>query len=379
MVNQEDVDIIVPFYKGANMLMVCLTSMFSITNKKRNIVVVDDSVDPMQTQGCLDLCLRLKVTYIKTPENLGFLGATELGVAMTERPFIMFANSDTEAIEFGSIEALLADMEDEKVAIVGAKLVFPTSRGQLSGLIQHAGVATNLDGVPYHPFEGQPPDLPEANKRKKVNAVTGAIFCVRRAFFVEMGGWDKNLHKGVYEDVDLCRQAVDKGWDVIYEPKAVFCHFESASGDADQGHNLHNHADENLRYLIEKWGNKFRDDERIFGLAPSGQTKLDARISPIWVVRDNPVSDYILRLWRSVDPAEHEKLVTDVLSVVAAFNKEGRSIPVMVPEIQAAERSAEITEKLIEGGFDKSQIDQIMAIFLKIDKYPEPIRRKRRR
>ena len=379
MITQADLDIIIPFYRGHHLIIACVNSLLSISDAKvRNIVVVDDSVDPNEAKGAADVCLKHFLAYYKTPKNLGFIGATEYGVSRTNRPFILFMNSDIRSLEWGSLEEMLSLMEDEQVVIVGAKLLFPPERGSLSGHVQHAGVATNADGIPYHPFRGELPDHLGVNQLRSVNGVTGGCFLVRRSFFEAQGGWDKQLGKGVYEDVDLCRQAIQAGKKVMYQPEAVFYHWESASVDSPTSHNLHNHVDENLKYLINKWGDQFRNDEALFGVEPQPRLLLDERLMPLWPIRDNPIANYILELWTQTAKVGQNNVIASVVSLIDAITKEKRTAPVMVPEIAFAQKEAEVISQLQSKGFTTPQIGQVMSILTQNDDYPAHKRRKRR-
>ena len=61
-----------------------------------------------------------------------------------------------------------------------------------------------------------------------VGAISGAFFLIRKADFDQLGGFDEGyfIH---FEDVDICRRALDAGGAVIYVPGAGALHYGSTS------------------------------------------------------------------------------------------------------------------------------------------------------
>jgi GT2 family glycosyltransferase/glycosyltransferase involved in cell wall biosynthesis len=256
------VDIVIPVYGQAGLVKACVDSLLRTVPGARLFLVDDCSPDPA-TQSLLNSYSRQpQITVARNAQNLGFIGTTRHGAQLGQAPYILFLNSDTEAVEAGWLEKLLPT--DEQIAVVGAKLLYPPDVPDMrAGMIQHAGVARNPDLIPYHPFLGWPAQSPETNLRREVNAVTGACLLVRRKVWNEIGGWDDRFGRGVYEDVDLCWQVRRHGYRVLYQPEVILYHRESASIDADGSHNLHAHSKENVEKLIKKWSG-LRSDEAIF-------------------------------------------------------------------------------------------------------------------
>ncbi|HEY6474868.1 MAG TPA: glycosyltransferase family 2 protein, partial [Acidimicrobiales bacterium] len=59
-------------------------------------------------------------------------------------------------------------------------------------------------------------------------AVTGACLATRCEVFAELGGFDEDLGVDL-NDVDYCLRAAQRGYRVIYEPRAELIHHESPS------------------------------------------------------------------------------------------------------------------------------------------------------
>jgi len=258
------VDIVIPVYGQAPLVQRCVESVLRTVPSGKVILVDDCSPDAGIRALFAGWKANPRLTLVTTPSNLGFLGASRLGASLGQAPFILFLNSDTEALEPGWLERLIP--MDETVAVTGAKLLYPPDApAPLAGSIQHAGIARNRIGVPYHPFLGLPADAAEADRAREVNAVTGACFLVRRAVWQELGGWDAAFGRGVYEDVDFCWRARKRGYRVQYIPAARLYHRESASVAPDGQHTLNQHTEENRRTLLERWPAQASDEAIFFG------------------------------------------------------------------------------------------------------------------
>jgi len=381
MSDQKRVAILIPFYNHFPVFRGAVIRLFETTAvKSEDIFVIDDSVDPAESEACQTLCAELKLMYYKNPENVGFLKSVSLGFEETDHPFVLLYNSDVWAIDWGWLDEMLAEMDNPQVGIVGAKLVFPPEMGQeLAHKIQHAGVATNSEGMPYHIFAGEALDHPSTNKRLEVNAVTGACMLIRRSVWDELGGFDPQLGRGVYEDIDLCWRARKANYLVVYCASAVLYHFQHGSVEVDGTHKLHNFADNNLVLLIKKWGQTFASDEGLFGVTiPKNQGQIPKELSPLWIFRDRPITSYILKSWIQADPQTQQALVGEVQDILRAYAAPNLT-PVMTQEVVQAEAEAVMIEKLTDKRFTPEQITQIMSIYTRNEDYPKKDKKRRRR
>jgi len=258
------VDVVVPIYGQSALVEACVESVLA-TTENAGLILVDDCSPGKEIET---LFVRWKgnqrIKLYRNFTNLGFLDSCITGAALGNAPFVLFLNSDTQALENGWLEKLIPEEED--VAIAGAKLLYPPDApGVSAGRVQHAGVARSEQGFPYHPFLSWAADTPQVNQKRYVNAVTGACFLIRRKVWDELGGWDRRFGRGVYEDVDLCWQARKKGYRVLYQPQAVLYHRSSASENVGGRHLLYNRKNQNLDALLAKWQPIGSDEEIFFG------------------------------------------------------------------------------------------------------------------
>lgn len=143
--------------------------------------------------------------------------------------YICLLNSDTEPTK-GWLTYMLQELKaDPQVAIIGARLLYPTHKKGRGGTIQHAGVVLDGKHRPHHIYKYKPAKHPPANVRRELNAVTAACMLVRREVWNQLKGFDAGFVGGLFEDVDFCWRARKVGWKVIYQPKATVYHFEHGS------------------------------------------------------------------------------------------------------------------------------------------------------
>jgi len=260
--SHPEVDVVIPIYGQADLVKASVESVLK-TVKNARLILVDDHSPDDEVGQLLDIYQGHPwITVIRLEDNQGFIGATKLGAEQGQAPYILFLNSDTRAIEPNWLGKMIP--QDPQIAVVGAKLLFSQNMpGPLAGTIQHAGVARNLQGEPFHPYLGWRADAWEVNRQIEVNAVTGGCFLVRRKVWNELGGWDPMFGKGVYEDVDFCWRVRKAGYKVLYQPTVTLYHHSSASINTNGHHLLYDHKDENLRLLKRKWPD-LKSDEVIF-------------------------------------------------------------------------------------------------------------------
>ena len=269
--SQQAIDIVIPVYGAYDLLKACIVSIRKYTEYPYRLFLIDDNSTRRRGNERLAAFLMLlaqegALVHL-AQRRLGFPGNCNRGVAMTDSEWFLLLNSDVEATP-GWLTALAEVANspcatDEKGAgIVGARLLFPPTRDAThAGRIQHAGVAFNEDGAPYHPFRCYQANAPEVTQRREISAVTGAVMLIRRAVWKEVGGFDTAFRGGQYEDMDFCLAVRAAGYAVVYEPKSVLYHYEHGSGEE----HVYESSERNRALLLKKWPN-VPCDEHLFGL-----------------------------------------------------------------------------------------------------------------
>jgi GT2 family glycosyltransferase len=162
--------------------------------------------------------------YQDRPYNLSWLNNWAVGEA--RGGLLCFLNDDTDVIESDWLSAMVAHVLQDRVAAVGAMLIYPNGR------IQHAGVVLGAGGIAAHTDKGRPRGTRGYHDRalvdQDVSCVTGACMLVRRNIFLYVGGFDEALAVA-FNDVDFCLRLREAGWRIVWTPSAELYHRESVS------------------------------------------------------------------------------------------------------------------------------------------------------
>ena len=242
------VSIVIPAFNRVELTARCLRALAANTRETSYELVI---VDNASTDATPRLCESLggRVTVIRNETNRGFAAACNQGAGVAAADTLVFLNTDTEPFPGWLPPSLRVLEDDESVAMVGMRLLFPDHS------VQHAGVAiVERDETPslvavHMPYR-VPSSDPLAGLTREVSAVTAASVMVRRDAFVAAGGFDEGYWNG-YEDVDLCLTLRSRGWRIVYQSESVLIHHESASGPE-----RFRREDDNVRRLQERWAGK---------------------------------------------------------------------------------------------------------------------------
>ena len=181
---------------------------------------------------------RLRV--LRNDANLGFGPACNRGAAIARGDVLLFLNPDCElrADSVGGMRAVLD--HDARIGLLGVCVCTPggaPARGNrrrdptlrralasMSGLARFEPRWPALAGV-------EMPDRETAAELESVEAVSGACFCMPRAAFERVGGFDEAYFLHV-EDLDLCRRVRDAGWLVAIAHSIRVTHAQGSSSHA---------------------------------------------------------------------------------------------------------------------------------------------------
>lgn len=179
-------------------------------------------------------------------QPFNFSRMCNLGAVQSRGEYLLFLNDDTEVIEPEWLEAMLEQAQRPQVAVVGARLLYPDGRPQHEGIVMSiaGGSCANVDTRGYY-WLGQ--------LIRNVSAVTGACMMMRRQVFEELEGFDESLAV-VYNDVDICLRARERGYLNVYTPYALLYHYEGGT----RGKSL---PWDEVLYFRRRWGEpgQYRD------------------------------------------------------------------------------------------------------------------------
>lgn len=241
------VSLVVPLHNSSLYTRIFLVTLREILPGEPRVEVV--LVDNGSTDDTPAVLAELAGAHrvVSLAENKDFAGGCNIGAAVSQGELLFFLNNDMVPTR-GFVSAAVEAMDgDERIAIVGSKLLFP------GGRIQHAGIAFDGKAGAHHLHEFLPADHPAANRPQELQAVTGAALLVRRADFDAVGGFD-TAYRNSFEDVDFCLRVRERGRKVVYCPTSVLFHFRSSSDGR------HDWDYENFRRFVGRWHGKVEAD-----------------------------------------------------------------------------------------------------------------------
>ncbi len=253
-VENPDVSIVIPVYNQWEYTAACLASIHDHTNTEKStyeVIIADD--------GSTDETVNLEkyfqgVKIAKTSTNLGFLGNCNNAALFAKGKYILFLNNDTQ-VQPNWLSSLVEKMEaDEKIGVIGSKLVYP------DGTLQEAGgiVWQNASGMNYG--RNKKPEDKEFCYFKESDYISGASILVRKSLWDKLGGFDKRYIPAYYEDTDIAFEARAAGLKVCLQPASLVVHFEGKSHGTDLGSGIKKYQVVNKEKFLDKWKTILKSD-----------------------------------------------------------------------------------------------------------------------
>lgn len=240
-----DVTVIVPVYNQFLHTLRCIWSILRAGDAARLQVIVADDGSTDETEAFFRAVPG--ITYIRNPENMGFLRSCNNAAQHARAPFLFLLNNDTAVLP-GWIDRLLdVARADPDAGLVGAKLVYP------DGTLQEAGGFVWADGGGANLGRNSDPREPGYNLRRDADYISGAAILVPRAVWAELGGFDTRYTPAYCEDTDLAMRLRNLGYRVIYQPAATVVHFEGVSSGTSTDSGVKAYQVVNFQKLAEKW------------------------------------------------------------------------------------------------------------------------------
>lgn len=188
------------------------------------VVVVDDA----SADGSCRLIERgfPAVRLLRLQHNVGFAEAVNIGMRGMNARQVFLLNNDL-ALRADFCQRLLETWSGhghDRLFAVGARTL-----DWITQAPNHGGqrVAWRTGMLWQEPFESSGP-------APTVFFQAGACL-VDRSKFLQLGGFADLYHPGYWEDYDLAWQAHRRGWDILYEPRAIAYHCGKSSMDRRLG------------------------------------------------------------------------------------------------------------------------------------------------
>ncbi|MEA3326164.1 MAG: glycosyltransferase family 2 protein [Chloroflexota bacterium] len=226
--DHPSVSIVILTKNHRTMLKSLLDSMHSYQYIQQvNITIVDNnSDDPATLAYYEEFSKNPEIQIIPYSRPFNYSEAINLGAANSDSDLILFMNDDMRVINANWLSELTQWAIRPEVGVVGAKLV------RDNHTIQHAGIIMGLTGYVGHIYHNAPEHYfglwGSVDWYRDILAVTGACQMMRREIFNQVGGYDEN-YQLAFGDIDFCVRVHELGYQNIYNPHAVLCHYEGQS------------------------------------------------------------------------------------------------------------------------------------------------------
>ena len=203
-----------------------LEAVASISADAEIILVDNASVDGSAEA----IALRFpRVEVIRSPSNLGFAGGVNLAASAAHGDALLVLNSDAR-LEPQALKVLLAVFDNEpRGALVAPRLRYPDGRPQSSafkfpGITQLVLDLFPVDRLMETTINGRV----AATRPVETDHPLGACMLIRASAWHDVGPLDEGYFMYL-EEIDWCRRARSRGWQIWYEPRAVAIHHGGSS------------------------------------------------------------------------------------------------------------------------------------------------------
>ena len=200
-------------------------------------VIIDNGSTVAEAQRLRDLAERdRRVMLLAGHGNVGFARGANLGAARAKGDVLVFLNPDA-FLQPGCIAELVTEVEGRAVpCLVGGRVLNADGteqrggrRGDITPMSALLSLSTLSKLIPgWRRYEVHWEDDAAPDAVVAVPTVSGACFCMRRADFRGLGGFDERYFLHV-EDIDLCWRVRQAGGEVLFHPKAEVIHLGHTS------------------------------------------------------------------------------------------------------------------------------------------------------
>lgn len=209
-----DLSIIIVCYKGWERLYMCLDALNKFTGNtfKTEVIIVDNNSDDEMIFSIEKSYPKFKFIYNKI--NGGFANGSNLGARNASGEFLLFLNPDTIASEAEVGKLLDVAKLNTDFTIVSCKQV--NEKGKESIAYGSFPNFLNLTGFQRAIFMRHQSKI--RNPKSEISFpdwISGSVVMIRNDTYRQSGGFSEDFWM-YFEDVDLCKRAMDKNGIVAF-------------------------------------------------------------------------------------------------------------------------------------------------------------------
>jgi O-antigen biosynthesis protein len=257
------VSVIVPTRDRAELLSRCVDGVLNRTDYTNlELLIVDnDSAEPA-THALFERLKRdPRVRILPAPGPFNYSRINNAAVRQARGEILLLLNNDVAVTDPSWLKELVAQAARPEVGAVGALLYYEDGR------VQHGGVVLGVGGDPPvagHLYAGARSVArsyySHLRLARNVSAVTAACLAMRKTVFEEMGGFDEENLAVAFNDVDLCLRIRERGYQIVWTPRAALIHLESASRGSDTHGAKAQRFGREIAYMRRRWATVLDND-----------------------------------------------------------------------------------------------------------------------
>ena len=218
----KKVTVVIPNCNGIDFLQDCLQALMEQDSgaPEFEVLVVDNGSQDGSLELIADKFPQVQVKALS--ENTGFCHAVNVGISMSDAPYVILLNNDTKVAP-GFVSGLYNAIErDQKIFSVSANM----RMWDAPELIDDAGDRYCALGWAYARGKGK--SAAQYRQPREVFSACGGAAIYRKEVLEQIGLFDE-VHFAYLEDLDIGWRARIHGYHNYYEPTAEVIHYGSAS------------------------------------------------------------------------------------------------------------------------------------------------------
>ena len=237
--------VVIPNWNGMRFLKDCLDALRLQDTDDFETLVIDNASEDESVAFIKENYPEVRVEVME--ENLGFSGGVNEGIRLSEAPYVLLLNNDTEVTPSFVREMTTAIEKDPKAFSVSAKMLKFHERDR----IDDAGDLYTLLGWGAQRGVDRRADEKRYEKPCTVFSACAGAAIYRKEVFDRIGLFDR-MHFAYLEDIDVGYRAMLYGYKNVYAPKAVVYHVGSGTTGSKYNDFKVRLAARNNIYLLRK-------------------------------------------------------------------------------------------------------------------------------
>ena len=239
------VSIIIPVHNKFSYTYNCISSILNSDSRVPYEIIIGNDMSTDNTRK-IEKYIKNIIVHNNNIKYNFLMNCNEMA-KFSRGKYILFLNNDTKVYKEWLISLIKLIESDEKIGMVGSKLIYPNGKLQeAGGIVWNNGECSNFG-------RGNKSDMPEYNYVKEVDYISGASILIRKSIWEKIGGFDKRYSPAYYEDTDFAFEIRKFGYKVMYQPKSVVEHYEGISNGNNLSSGIKKYQIINKKKFVEKW------------------------------------------------------------------------------------------------------------------------------